>query len=155
MSRKKKSKAPFIIKKPIVYIYRTTSKKNTSRPRPFHLQDGKITENEPSPKFGEENGVILKKEKNNQIKIRYEQALCSCNGNNERCMRCDGSGYYAKKIIEEYDKNSSRFYIRNKIESTNSIGIQESNFSNDFRGDDYGIRECGKFSSSPLRDDYD
>ena len=155
MSKKKKSKTPFILKKSIVYIYRTTSKKNKSRPRPAHLQDRKITENEPSPKFGEENGVILKKEKSNGIEIRYEQALCSCNGNNERCMRCDGTGYYVKKIIEESDKNSSNFYIRSKIKFNNSSSTQESNFSNDFRGDDHGIRECGRFNSNPLHDDYD
>ncbi len=156
-SKEIKNKNPFFTKKPIIHVFRSNGKKNEpkSRLRPNHLQDGKITGNNPSPKFGEEIGAILKKEKNNGIEIRYEQALCSCNGNNERCMRCDGTGYYAKKIIEESDENSSKFHIRNKIRSTNPSSTQESNFSNDFGGDDYGIRECGRFNSNPLHDDYD
>lgn len=156
-SKETKNKNQFFTKKSIIHVFRSNGKKNESNPRlrPNHLQDGKITENNPTQKFGEEIGAILKKEKNNGIEVRYEQALCSCNGNNERCMRCDGTGYYVKKIIEESDENSSKFHIRNKIKSTNSNSTQESNFSNDFRGDDYGIRECGRFSSNPLYDDYD
>lgn len=89
-------------------------KKNKPKPKLAHLQNGEVTENNPSPKFREERGTVLKMEKSNGVEIRYEQTICSCNGDNERCVRCDGTGYYAKKIIEESDKNSQKFHIKNK-----------------------------------------
>lgn len=141
-------------KDPFVSLYRT-SKKNKPKPKLAHLQNGEVTENNPSPKFGEERGTVLKMEKSNGVEIRYEQAICSCNGDNERCVRCDGTGYYAKKIIEESDKNSQKFHIKNKTHFRNPSSTQETTFSNDFRGGNHGIREHGKFDSTPLHDDFD
>ncbi len=141
-------------KDPFVYLYRT-SKKNKPKPKLAHLQNGEVTENNPPPKFGEENGTVLKIEKINGVEIRHEQAICSCNGDNERCVRCDGTGYYSKKIVEQSNKSSPKFYIKNKTHPSNPSDTQEAIFSNDFRGGNYGIRERGRFDSTPLHDDFD
>lgn len=118
-----------------------------------NLQSGNIAENIPAAKFGEENGAILKEEEVNGVKVRYEQALCSCNGDNERCMRCDGTGFYAKKIVETPDREQNSPIIRSVVRRKFGSNL-ESNFSNDLRGGDYGIRENGRFNSNPLYDDH-
>ena len=76
---------------------------------------------------------------------RTVSARCSCNGENVNCYKCDGTGYYEKKI------------------AAGAVGVKrnanappvEVTYSNDARGGAYGIRENGRFSSLPLADDYD
>lgn len=121
---------------------------------PANAQYGKVQEDNVPAKFGEVDGTILKQDEICGVKIRYEQASCSCNGDNEKCMRCDGTGYYAKKIIENSNEESSRLKTENFIKY-NIKSRQESRFSNDLRGGDYGIREDGRFNSNPLYDDDD
>lgn len=113
-----------------------------------NLQHGEINTFDISAPLGTKIGTVLKKSNENGREINYEQAECSCLGENERCNRCFGSGYYTKKIIEETNKKP----IKEKAKTSNSI---EVNFSNDMRGNSFSIRELGRFSSNPLHDDYD
>ena len=66
-------------------------------------------------------------------------------GENETCFKCGGTGFYEKRMI------SAVTYVT--LEG--SISSSEVTFSNDYRGGIYGIRENGRFESSPLEDDYD
>ena len=135
-------------------VFQKKKNKKKSRVKSRKLQSGKIIESQPTTKFGEKAGVVLKQEESNGVKIRYEQSLCSCNGNNERCMRCDGTGYYVKKIIENSDLSAYKLYNK-AYAKYNSKTTQESGFSNDSRGGFYGVREQGRFVSNPLHDDHD
>ncbi len=111
------------------------------------LQHGDALISEASAPFGTEDGHFLKQSKSRGKTVRYEQATCSCGGNNERCSRCFGSGFYTRKILEEASDAP-----RPSMES----GIyKESSFSNDSRGGVFSVREVGRFSSNPLHDDHD
>ncbi len=118
------------------------------------LQNQEALKSNPSAKFGEAIGSILKIEKSNEAITKYEQAACSCNGENERCFKCNGTGFYIKKIIEELSIPTSKT-TKSSRSAKKTRSIQESSFSNDPRGNDYGIRENGRFSSNPLYDDHD
>ncbi len=85
-----------------------------------------------------------------KIKTTTIEAKCSCEGENENCFRCDGTGFYKSNIITNLEECRDRVQekVIQKIDS-----IQESNFSNDQRGGIYGIRERGRFSSNPLYDE--
>ena len=85
-----------------------------------------------------------------KIKTTTIEAKCSCEGENENCFRCDGTGLYKSNIIINLEECRDRVQekVIQKIDS-----IQESNFSNDQRGGIYGIRERGRFSSNPLYDE--
>ena len=85
-----------------------------------------------------------------KIKITTIEAKCSCEGENENCFRCDGTGFYKSNIITNLEECRDRMQEKaiQKIDS-----IQESNFSNDQRGGIYGIRERGRFSSNPSYDE--
>ena len=114
-----------------------------------NLQFDYKSQDEVSSSLGTSIGVIVKQEKVNKKTITYKQSECSCYGSNERCIRCDGTGFYLKKIVEELVD-----LLPKKIERKNKK-FSEVNFSNDQRGDSFGIREIGRFSSNPLHDDHD
>lgn len=120
----------------------------------YNLQGGKVIDDTPTIEFGKADGAIIKRTYNGGTSIRYEQSICSCNGDNDRCIRCDGTGYYAKKIIEKYENNKTKNSELNKIPE-NYPSTSENKFSNDSRGGIYGIRERGRFGSNPLHDDHD
>lgn len=84
------------------------------------------------------------------VNIITEKAECTCGGENEKCFRCGGSGFYTRKIVDDHDGR----YIKPSSKSL-SVRVEESNFSNDSRGGIYGIREQGRFMSNPLYDDHD
>ena len=71
-------------------------------------------------------------------------AKCSCNGENSNCFKCNGSGYYERKLAP----GAQAF---EQVPQTQT----EVRFSNDPRGGIFGIRENGRFASLPLADDYD
>lgn len=120
---------------------------------PINLQHRQINEDNPSAKFGMTEGSILEVKYIMGVKVRYEYASCSCNGDNERCIRCDGTGFYVRKIIDE--SNHDKSYEKRIFKSSSSKATQESSFSNDYRGSDFGIREVGRFNSNPLYDDHE
>ena len=72
-------------------------------------------------------------------------AKCSCHGENSSCFKCGGTGFYEKRIAPGVVD------LLRKAPAWHS----EVSFSNDSRGGAYGIRENGRFESSPLEDDYD
>ena len=72
-------------------------------------------------------------------------AKCSCNGENSSCFKCDGSGYYERKLAPGAQA----------LKPTAQSPHTEVAFSNDPRGGAYAIRENGRFGSLPLADDYD
>ena len=77
------------------------------------------------------------------------QVACPCGGDNERCYRCDGRGYYevsaakAAKLTMTVPRSA-----KNKME-------QPATFASDGRGSAYGLRERGRFTSTPIHDNYD
>lgn len=99
-------------------------------------------------------GKTLGKSEKAGMTIRYEVARCSCQGENENCFKCDGTGYYRREVVEQY-----RHMDENKLRGQSYFNQRNSNgeyrFSNDQRGGEYGIREVGRFSSNPLHDDHD
>ena len=130
-------------------------KKRKTRDRfaKLNLQCGKIVENLPTTSFGAAVGTSLGKGNKGKLAVNYEKAVCSCDGENENCFKCDGTGFYTKQIVQETSilppvpLNSG---LRSKNQSPS-----ESSFSNDARGGDYGIRERGRYGSNPLYDDHE
>ena len=119
----------------------------------------------PIPKFATEKDIkfernkstIKTKESKNQtnqtvkssprIKTVSIEAKCSCEGENENCFRCNGTGFYKSRIVTNIEECQDRIQEK-RTHQTNST--QESQFSNDQRGGIYGIREHGRYSSNPL-----
>lgn len=126
-------------------------KKNRGR-KSGKFQSGRIVESLPMTSFGTEVGTTLGKATKGQLAITYEQASCSCGGENEKCFRCDGTGYYTKKVVPTSANSSSSLHSNLRLKNQASA---ESSFSNDARGGDYGIRERGRYGSNPLYDDHD
>lgn len=73
---------------------------------------------------------------------------CSCGGENERCFRCDGRGYY-----EVSAEKAARMASATTIAATPSSRSLAS-FASDPRGAAYGVREQGRFASAPIHDDF-
>jgi hypothetical protein len=73
---------------------------------------------------------------------------CSCGGENERCYRCDGRGYY-EVSPQEAARNTAQAAV-----GAATAGGSIASFSSDPRGGAYGIRENGRFASTPDSDDY-
>ena len=129
------------------------AKRKKSRGRSSgNFQSGSIVENLPMTSFGTEVGTPLGKATKGQLAITYEQAACSCGGENEKCFRCDGTGYYTKQVVPPSANSPSSMHSNLRLKNQASA---ESSFSNDARGGDYGIRERGRFGSNPLYDDHD
>lgn len=99
-------------------------------------------------------GQVLGRQTKAGMTIRYENAACSCGGENANCFKCDGTGYYRREIVEtiDFDPTGKIAKFRSEIVSRPK---PEAHFSNDTRGGEYGLRERGRFASSPLHDDYD
>ncbi len=110
-------------------------------------------------KFERNKSTIKAKETKNQkpkqstiknspkIKIVSVEANCSCEGANENCFKCNGTGFYESRIVTNIEECQDRIQEK-RTQKTNLI--QESQFSNDQRGGIYGIREHGRYSSNPL-----
>lgn len=118
-----------------------------------NFQSGNVVENLPLASWGTAIGATLEKRRQGQLVIVFEKAVCSCGGENENCYRCDGTGFYVKKVMQDTSKlppvsPNSRLRTRNQAPA-------ESTFSNDARGGEYGIREQGRYGSSPLHDDHE
>ena len=111
-------------------------------------------------KFEKNKNITKTKESKNQnnqpektspkIKTILIEAKCSCEGANENCCRCNGTGFYNSQIVTNIAECQERLQEK-RTHKTNSI--QESQFSNDQRGGIYGIREHGRFSSNPLHEE--
>lgn len=99
------------------------------------------------PKKNIKNSTVVK---NVEINIFTENEECSCGGENEKCFRCGGSGFYIKTAAPVSKNKTMNYSLK-----TNYKNAKESNFSNDPRGDFYGIRENGRFNSNPLYDDHE
>ncbi len=76
------------------------------------------------------------------------QVLCPCGGDNERCYRCDGRGYYEVSAAK-----AARLTVT-VPRSAKSKKEQPATFASDSRGSAYGLREQGRFASAPIHDDY-
>jgi hypothetical protein len=82
-----------------------------------------------------------------KIKTTSVNAECTCNGENEKCFKCHGTGFYQRTFVENMSE------CHDRVQEKNAYGTgsnQETQFSNDQRGGTYGIREQGRFSSNPL-----
>lgn len=77
---------------------------------------------------------------------------CSCGGENERCYRCYGTGFHERQVIDQ-SLSSVNASVPKLDFSRRTLGL--GGFASDSRGDDYSIRENGRFSSFPLFDDLD
>ena len=82
-----------------------------------------------------------------KIKTISIEAKCRCEGENENCFRCNGTGFYNSQIVTNIEECQDIIQEKRTYQ-TNST--QESQFSNDQRGGIYGIRERGRYSSNPL-----
>ncbi|BDB70248.1 hypothetical protein Cthiooxydans_26600 [Comamonas thiooxydans] len=111
------------------------------------LQTSELSGPEILAPLGTKVGTVLKTKVVRGKTVRYQQAVCSCGGNNEKCAKCFGSGFYTKEVIDDFLDGSAL--------SVRGSPNQESTFSNDYRGGFFGVRELGRFSSNPLHDDHD
>lgn len=124
---------------------------------PFKLQ---IMSTDTSPALGslgetcKNVGGILGRQTKAGMTTRFENADCSCGGENANCFKCDGTGYYRREIVEKMQTEPASSVSKLRSGNVNSTQV-EAHFSNDARGGLYGLRECGRFSSNPLHDDYD
>lgn len=123
------------------------------RPPNLNFQSGNVVENLPTTSFGAEIGSSLGKATKGKLAINYEKASCSCGGENENCFKCDGTGFYTKQVVQESSRTLP--VPRNSNLRSKNQQLSESSFSNDSRGGDYGIRECGRYGSIPLYDDHE
>ncbi|RYX92907.1 MAG: hypothetical protein EOO28_20420 [Comamonadaceae bacterium] len=117
------------------------------------LQTGNIIESMPTTSFGGAVGAALGSGHAGNLRVSYEQAACTCGGENANCFKCDGTGFYTKQMVQDPSKlppdpPNSRLRTKNQTPT-------ESTFSNDSRGGDYGIREQGRYGSNPLYDDHE
>lgn len=96
------------------------------------------------------SGTQIEAQKSIETGTAEYTAECSCRGFNQNCFRCDGTGYYQRKILLEAKSQSHPNITRSK-----TTPKPETTFSSDSRGGFYGIRENGKFSSNPISDNYD
>lgn len=117
-----------------------------------NLQKGSIVKHVPTTSFGAEVGTPLGKSTVGKLAITFEQAACSCGGENENCFRCDGTGFYAKQVVPTSANSPSSVHGNLRLKNQPPT---ESSFSNDARGGDYGIRERGRYGSNPLYDDHE
>lgn len=102
-----------------------------------------------TPKKSKKKTIQRKQEIKNipRIETISIEVKCSCDGENENCFRCNGTGFYQSKVVTNLEECRER--VQEKLTHKTSA-TQESNFSNDQRGGTYGIREHGRFSSNPL-----
>ena len=82
-----------------------------------------------------------------KIKTVSIVAKCSCEGENENCFRCNGTGFYKSRMVTNIEECQDRIQEKRPHQKNST---QESQFSNDQRGGIYGIREHGRYSSNPL-----
>ena len=118
------------------------------------FQHGDVSPSRPTVSLGSDVGTVIGTERKPGMHVHYEKAECPCNGDNERCSRCDGTGYYTKEVVDQFTGTPSKPWVSESSRFGNR-SIQESTFSNDQRGDIYGIRERGRYGSNPLYDDHD
>jgi len=67
-------------------------------------------------------GKTLGKSEKAGMTIRYEVARCSCQGENENCFKCDGTGYYRREVVEQY-----RHMDENKLRGQSYFNQRNSN----------------------------
>lgn len=85
--------------------------------------------------------------------VRKEVSVCSCGGENAKCYKCDGTGYYEREIYNGANPQGATSHLRSNSGLPKST---EVSFSKDSRGGEtYAIREQGRYGSNPLHDDYD
>ena len=110
----------------------------------------KLASSAPEPLEKLVSSKARKKKSSQNAKFVYEVRQCSCAGCNEKCFRCDGTGVYRAKVVVDLEKLSKKIDQKKYFWKSGALEVQ---FSNDMRGGDYGIREQGRFSSLPLRED--
>ncbi len=132
------------------------ARRNKKSP-PLKLQNMKADKSPQMGGLGESclnEGKVLGRMTKAGMTIRYENAVCSCAGENSNCFKCDGTGYYRREVVESM-KHVATVAVSNQREQSHISPKPETRFSNDARGGEYGIRESGRFASNPLYDDYD
>lgn len=118
------------------------------------LQRGNVVANVPSVSMGAANGAVLGSARKSGMQVHFEKAECPCKGENERCSRCDGTGFYVKEVVDQFLTTPSTPWVDHSARKGGST-TQEVSLSNDARGDDYSVRERGRYGSNPLHDDHD
>ena len=132
-----------------------TRKKERVRSQGYGLQSSKVRDRSGRPPF---DGTLHKEARpvhlpSGPLPLPASLASrtttnCSCGGENERCYRCDGRGYY--EISPQRAARNAAPLGANAATS----GGSSAGFSSDPRGGAYGIRELGRFPSAPDSDDY-
>ena len=124
---------------------------------PLKLQNMKADKSPQMGGLGESclnEGKVLGRMTKAGMTIRYENAACSCGGENSNCFKCDGTGYYRREVVETM-KLAPSVAVSGSLGRSEKLPESETRFSNDARGGGYAIREGERFASNPLHDDYD
>lgn len=90
----------------------------------------------------------LTKARQPKTKFVTVTAKCSCDGENENCFKCGGSGIEVKQLAIARGSDTTLF-------ARDKHGSNLGSFANDSRGNSFGVREKGSFDSRPLYDDLD
>lgn len=117
----------------------------------YSLQLGRVpARNVPAPATPS-SPTLVKKSARQALNPRAPSSVdvpCSCGGENERCFRCYGKGYY------EVSKEKAARMAKPATSSPTSVRHGPIGFASDARGASYGLREQGRFASAPLHDDF-
>ncbi len=134
-------------------------RKGRSVQHSYALQLQKVPPRNSPPPF---DGILHREKAENSIRKPSETARkspidaaiisCTCGGENERCFRCFGKGYY-----EVSPQQAARMEPqRDTKPGTKRHGPASgpASFASDDRGGSRGLREQGRFASEPAHDDY-
>lgn len=81
-----------------------------------------------------------------KIDVIFVEKKCSCQGENENCFKCHGTGFTKARVLLNPDE--CKDVIQQRVVYGGKSKLENS-FSNDARGGIYGIRERGRFISNP------
>lgn len=119
------------------------AEKNIEFEKPKKIRSAKKSKSQKSQ-------VTRKSRSSAKIKTVSIEAKCSCEGENENCFRCNGTGFYMSQIVTNIEACQDKIQ-KNRTHQKNPT--PKNQFSNDSRGGIYGIREQGRYLSNPLHED--
>lgn len=110
-----------------------------------------INRPEQEPTLGDASthvGKVVGTRKEGKLLVSRRIEPCTCDGENENCFKCGGTGYsILEVVVEAGNQPASPQAVSSKPHSL-------AGFASDSRAGQYSIREQGRFDSRPAHDDF-